>query len=147
MPAYVECSFLITIPIQVNINTKLAPPPAVLITGSSTSSTNTAELFLPSTGTSCILPHVHRLLHTADNNILCGGSSSSNNCLQWSPDTGTWEELVTLDVRRQSHVSWTPGNGVGTYLMGGAEEPKTSSLIKPDGGQETGFQLKYDTKC
>ena len=135
MPTYVECSFLITI----QVNTKLAPPPAVLITGGSGPySRYTAELFLPSTGTSCTLPKFTdgRYSETSDNNILC-----RSNCLQWSPDTGTWEELLTLDVLRSYHISWTPGNGIGTYLIGGHES--TSTLIKPDGSQEPSFFLKY----
>ena len=144
MPAYVECSFLITIPIQVN--TKLAPPPAVLITGGDGRSGYSAELFLPSSGTSCTLPDLPELryYHSSDNNILCGGYKSSN-CLQWSPDTGTWEELLTLDLGRLYHVSWTPGNGIGTYLMGGSGQEITSTLLKPDGSQELSFIPKYPT--
>ena len=68
------------------------------------------------------------------------------NCIQWSPDTGTWEELLTLDVGRWTHVSWTPNTGIGTYLMGGGyydEGRKTTTLIRPDGTQEPGFPLKY----
>ena len=145
MPAYVERSFLITI----QVNNKLAPPPAVLITGGA--SRNIAELFLPSTGTSCfLLPLLpdNRKFHTADNNILCGGGSTGLNCLQWSPYTGTWEELLTLDVYRSNHVSWT--TGIGTYLMGahcniGCLNGNTTSLIKTDETQEPGFDLKYDT--
>ena len=143
MPTYVECSFLLTI----QVNNKLAPPPAVLITGGA--SRNIAELFLPSTGTSCfLLPLLpdNRKFHTADNNILCGGGSTGLNCLQWSPYTGTWEELLTLDVYRSNHVSWTPGNGIGTYLIGGGGYRQTSTLIKPDVSQEPGFPLKYETQ-
>ena len=143
MPAYVERSFLITI----QVNNKLAPPPAVLITGCFDDSCgNTAELFLPSTGTSCALPQLpdSRFAHTADNNIFCGGKRIIS-CVKWSPETGTWEELVTLDVERYKHVSWTPGNGIGTYLIGGdgSLSKKTSTLIKPDGSQEPSFFLKY----
>ena len=70
------------------------------------------------------------------------------SCLQWSPDTGTWEELLTLDVWRYGHVSWAPGNGNVTYLMGGSASEMwgTSTLIKSDGTQEPGFELKYDTR-
>ena len=109
---------------------------------------NTAELFLPSSGTSCALPDLpdDRYGHSADNNTLCGGSGG--NCLQWSPDTGTWEELLTLDVGRYNHVSWTPASGTGTYLIGGwdSDGRMTTTLITSEGGQETGFPLKYDTR-
>ena len=112
---------------------------------------NTAELYLPSAGTSCTLPNLPkvRFAHTADNDILCGGRSTvivaRDSCLQWSPTTGSWEELVTLDIKRYYHVSWTPSSGIGTYLMGGHTSRNTSTLIKPDGTQETGFTLEYDT--
>ena len=125
---------------------------AVLITGGL--GLNTAEIFLPSSGTSCTLPLLPqtRRRHTVDNHILCGGpdisASDSDSCLQWSPDTGTWEELLTLDVGRYNHVSWTPASGTGTYLIGGwdSDGRMTTTLITSEGGQETGFPLKYDTR-
>ena len=120
---------------------------AVLITGGV--DLNTAELFLPSTGTNCTLPNLPeaRRDHTVDNDILCGGFQTSDSCLQLTPSSGSWEELVTLDIRRYWHVSWTPGSGIGTYLMGGADSRKTSTLIRSDGTQETGFTLalQYET--
>ena len=127
-------------------------PDAVLITGSSNgySPCDTAELYVPSSGVSCSLPQLpeDRAWHSAESSgLLCGGYGT-RNCLQWSPDTGSWEEeLLYLDTGRYQHVSWTPGNGVGTYLMGGyeTEMEKTSTLIKPDGTQEPGFSLQYDT--
>ena len=120
----------------------------VLITGGV--NRNTAELFLPSDGTSRTLPSLPetREDHTVDNHILCGGYDTSYSCLQWSPDTGTWEELLTLDVRRMYHVSWTPASGTGTFLIGGiaSGSEMTTSLITHEGGQETGFSLEYDTE-
>ena len=85
-----------------------------------------------------------------DNHILCGGGNTDDTCLQWSPDTGTWEELLTLDIRRYDHVSWTPASGTGTYLIGGDGSNETTrmttTLVTPEGGQETGFPLEYDTQ-
>ena len=82
--------------------------------------------------------------------LLCGGDYTKDSCLQWSPDTGSWEELLTLDldVTRNDHISWTPGTEIGTYLMGGlaSEMMRTTTLIKPDGTQEPGFKLQYDTR-
>ena len=61
--------------------------------------------------------------------------------------TGTWDESLTLDVNRAFHVSWTPDPDIGTYLMGGGGESiKTTTLVKRDGSQEAGFNLKYDTE-
>ena len=78
---------------------------------------------------------------------MCGGSiKSDSSCLQWSPDTGTWEELLTPDVWRFYHVSWTPASGTGTYLIGGGASMMTTTLITSEGGQETGFPLKYNTE-
>ena len=78
---------------------------------------------------------------------MCGGyyTNTSDTCLKWSPDTGSWLEEITLDIERSSHVSWTPDNGIGTYLMGGWGSKRTTTLIKPDGTQEAAFPLKYDT--
>ena len=124
---------------------------AVLITGHGSSSNpmDTAELYLPSSGVSCILPRLpdNRDSHTVDSKgLLCGGAYTRDTCLQWSPDTGTWEDLLTLNVMRYRHVSWTPGPDIGTYLMGGIYSGLTTTLIKPDGNQEPGFLLKHDTK-
>ena len=109
---------------------------AVLITGGwmgggSSGKLRTAELFLPSTGKSCALPLFPdtRQSHTLDNNIICGGADSRDTCLKWSPDTGSWVELLTLAVDRYQHVTWTPEPGMGAYLMGGKASPTTTTLI------------------
>ena len=120
---------------------------AVLIAGGY--GLDTAELFLPSDGTSCTLPPLpgrvydSRYLHTADHNLLCGGQYTEDSCIQWSPNTGTWEERLTLDVGRMGHVSWTTERG--TYLIGGDRTGFSTTLITSDGTQEPGFGLKYDT--
>lgn len=119
---------------------------AVLITGSGNSAGNTTELYQPSSGVSCsvgTLP-MSRSLHTLESSgLMCGGYGAENSCLHWSPDTGIWEETLSLDVGRYLHVSWTPGTD--TFLMGGYTSNRTTTLIKPDGTQEPGFDLKYDT--
>ena len=109
---------------------------------------------MPSTGASCSLPPLpdDRADHTVSaDGLLCGGglSGTRDSCLQWTPDSGTWEAAVTLDVRREAHVSWTPSGGnTGTYLMGGyySESMRTTTLITNDGSLDQGFPLKYDTK-
>ena len=107
----------------------------------------TTELFLPSAGTLCtlpLLPYV-RVYHTVDNNIICGGDQTYDTCLRWNPDIGFWEEMLTLDMERSGHVSWTPSTGIGTYLMGGFYSSTTTTLITPEGSQEQSFPLKYET--
>ena len=68
--------------------------------------------------------------------------------MQWSSVNGTWEEYLTLNITRKYHVSWTPDPDIGTYLMGGwvSEASRSTTLIKPEGSQELGFPLKYETK-
>ena len=119
----------------------------VLITGGDRNP-NTAELYLPSSGASYPLSGLPdwRRYHSVDQELLCGGSYTPDSCLQWSPDTGSWEAAITLDVWRRDHISWTPANGRGTYLMGGYDSKSTTTLITPDGEQEPGFPLKYDTR-
>ena len=97
---------------------------------------------------SCSLPQLPdvRFGHTIElTGLLCGGFLTPDTCLQWSSDNGTWEQSLFLDTDRYQHVSWTPDPVIGTYLIGGDSAGTTSSLIKPDGSQEPGFSLKYDT--
>ena len=127
---------------------KIFFPDGVLITGTEYPHMGTAELYLPSSNVSCSIPLFGPCrAHTVESSgLLCGGWFY-DSCWQWSPDTGTWEEGVNLFGlhQRYFHSSWTPVSGVGTYLMGGEASPRTTTLLTPDGTQEPGFQLKYDT--
>ena len=90
----------------------------------------------------------NRGYHTLeDSGLMCGGQYTSSICVQWSTDNGTWEEYLTLNIRRKHHVSWTPDSDIGTYLMGGyaKKSRKTTTLINPEGSQKLGFSLKYVT--
>ena len=89
-----------------------------------------------------------RYYHTLNSGLMCGGYFTGASCVQWSSVNGTWEEYLTLNITRKYHVSWTPDPDIGTYLMGGggSASGNTSTLIKPDGSQEAGFNLKYDTE-
>ena len=70
---------------------------------------------------------------------------TKDTCVQWSPDTGFWEEALTMNDGREGHVSWTPSTGtIGTFLMGGYYTLRNTTLIRPDLTQEPGFPLKYD---
>ena len=122
------------------------------MTGSMTSPEDSAELYLLSSGFTCSLPKVlygSRIMHTLESSgLLCGGgrAGTQDSCVQWSPDTGSWNEL--LDIERTNHVSWTPRTNIGTYLIGGRmwDMRRTTTLIKPDGTQEPGFTLQYRTR-
>ena len=94
-----------------------------------------------------ILPEMRALHTVSEGGLLCAGLWTEDTCLQWTPATGAWEMALNLDVGRHFHVSWTPENSSGTYLMGGGpsfeESMITTTLITPDGSQEPGFMLKY----
>ena len=95
----------------------------------------------------CSLPTIpdSRAGHKADDGVLCGGwGDPSDSCLQWSPDTGSWKPAVTLDIGRFYHISWTPDDGRGTFLMGGGYSKRTTILITDDGAQAPGFTLEHD---
>ena len=121
----------------------------VLITGGGLSVEDSVELYLPSTGVSCSLPQLpdERHGHTLESSgLLCGGWYR-NNYLQWSPGNGTWDVVMSIvDDERENHVSWTPSQDIGTYLMGGHNNFRTTTLIKHDGTLESGFPLKYSTE-
>ena len=126
-------------------------PDGVLITGNGGPPGDTAELYVPSSGLSCSLPLLPGggwyYTHTVESSGLnCAGRESKDICVQWNPDTGSWKELLHLDIGRYSHVSWTPDNGIGTYLIGGYYTDRTTTLIQSDGTQEAAFPLQYDTR-
>ena len=85
--------------------------------------------------------------HTQDGSLICGGDDEWENhyqsCSKWNSDSGLWNwKFVTLPRIRQSHVSWTPQSGVGTYLMGGNKDPWKTNLVMPNGTVELyGFDL------
>ena len=128
---------------------------AVLITGGhNTGVGGTVELFLPTSNVSCRMPQLpdSREFHTMDHldtHLLCGGSGTGQSCLEWSSAQGLWSESRTLGVTRAYHVSWTPDADIGTFLMGGytGDSQASSTLLRPDGSQEPGFPLRYDTRC
>ena len=106
------------------------------------------ELYLPSYGLSCSLPHLPdpRTFNSLDPpGLVCGGQwgTTEDTCLKWSPDIGTWMNYLTLDYGKMSHVSWTPSSGIGTYLIGGEGGILNTTLITPKATQEPGFTLEY----
>ena len=109
---------------------------------------------MPSSDVSCTLPPMPecaddwtsssgRKGHTiSKDGLVCGGDRFSySTCTQWTPEMGSWGECRWLDVGREDHVAWTPNNGSGTYLMGGRGSFATTTLIRPDGTVEPGFDL------
>ena len=115
-----------------------------------------AEVFIPSSGTSCLLPNIpeSRTDHSLNGFLLCGDyydSEKGHSCLQFDPSSGTWARTGhTLLQWRAQHVSWTVAEG--TILMGGSntggetDATSTSEIVKHDGSVEEAFNLKYPTR-
>ena len=119
---------------------------AVLITGGY-GAQQSAEIYHPDRDFACVLPDIpyRRQDHTQDGSLMCGGSPTFRSCRRWNPDTGAWD-LVTesLTEDRRCHISWTPADGSGTYLMGGWSD-KTSEVIDKDNGVTSSFPLQHRT--
>ena len=112
--------------------------------------TQSAEVFLPATSTSCQLAAYlvqGRDGHTQDGLLACGGDHLDTSCEQFSPATGTWARTShTLQQRRYGHVSWSVEEG--TILMGGGHQygaRLTTEIVKHGGTTETSFHMKYGT--
>ena len=127
----------------------------MLLTGGDKHGYTSAEIYDPSSKSSCILPSLPSNIpptkygHTQDGPFVCGGGGplavKNSTCLQWNSEKGSWPVSHLLKKPRYNHVSWTPPNGRGTYLLGGWYSPRSASLIKSDGSEEDAFQLKYTT--
>ena len=122
---------------------------AVVITGG-IGTWQSAEIYHPDRDTPCVLPDLPgnmRIDHTQDGSMMCGGSHTPRSCRRWNPDCGAWDEVTnSLTQDRDSHVSWTPADGSGTYLMGGMWSDRTSEIIDTDGNVRSSFSLKHKTE-
>ena len=86
-----------------------------------------AEIYHPDTNSTCTLPDLPEKYygHTQDGSLLCGGRAGKHYfgsiyCRRWNNFTGTWDKVSrSLIESRLFHVSWTPADGSGTYLIGG----------------------------
>ena len=94
-----------------------------------------------------------RIYSSINGNLVCGGMHKRpspgprSTCIKFDLTSGAWTSAYTLDVGRYKHVSWTPQSGSGTYLMGDyAAQLRTSSLLKPDGTVESGFDLRWSLR-
>ena len=123
---------------------------AILITGGYNDGIlQSAEVFLPSTSTSCELPGLveGRYYHTQEGLLLCGAfeGGAGHSCEEFSPGTGTWATTShILEEERHNHVSWSVEEG--TILMGGYYSQTTSEIEKHDGTTETSFDMRYNTE-
>ena len=127
---------------------------AVLITGGGRDATyalESAELFLPWSGSTCSLPSLPkigryggwRLSHTQSGSTLCGGFFHSNRktCVKW--ERGDWvKQALTLSQDRYSSSVWTTEQG--HYIMGGYGSDMTSENVEENSARPS-FSMKYRT--
>ena len=128
---------------------------AVLITGGGRDAgyaLESAELFLPWSGSICSLPSLPRdgryggwrLSHTQSGSTLCGGFFESNRrtCVKW--EGGDWIKLtLTLSQERETSSVWTTEHG--HYIMGGHYSDMTSEYVEANSASPS-FSLKYRTR-
>ena len=128
-----------------------------------------AELYVPATNQSCILPDLptSRYYHSQVGLRACGGRPSTEyyancdkTCDTWNPETGSWAEKDVSLIGCKAENSWTPARGEGTYLIGGYgwwwgntngntsegwENVDKTEFLKPNGTVIPGFNLKNST--
>ena len=80
--------------------------PGLVISGGEVPN-KTVEVYIPSTGQVCSLPHLpkKRAYHTMDSRYICGGQgTASTSCIHFS--SGHWITTHTLTEERDGHSSW-----------------------------------------
>ena len=124
----------------------------ILITGGWNKETggsplSSVEIYNPATNASCSLPSLpeERHYHSQDGGLACGGKNRYNtgwleDCLEWTPASGSWTRLNITETRI-GHVSWATPYGV--WLIGGTFSQRSSEKV---GSPNEGFDLKYDTR-
>ena len=140
---------------------------ALLVSGGypHTTSSNTAEIFLPFTMQHCRLPDIPgnpRWYHTMEDLSICGGLWSETDvrktCLTLRGEG--WEVSSHLLHQRPYHSSWASPSGdlaassspfitkvvQGVRLMGGDVSSRSSEVIQEDGSSQEGFQLEHSTQ-
>merc|ERR1712123_58054 len=128
--------------------TKQDPGTGIVISGGRQALNKWVELFIPSTGDSCLFPSVPdiRKGHSMNNMYICGGDDfyARDLCIQFVD--GHWTSLSSTKESRDDHSSWLTPQGL--VLMGGDYNGgKTTEIITLKGGQGgPGFTLNYETR-
>ena len=135
----------------------------LIISGGSTSG-NSAEIYVPSTGQHCQLPDLpgsRRYHQTMEKLSVCGGTKSLTRKSCLTLRNGTWETTTTLLedrlsyftclvsfmlkiilIFRRYHCSWDSPSGI--ILLGGWDSPTTTEKIQADGTSSYSFNLRYN---
>ena len=122
-------------------------PEAVLITGGF-GALQSAELFLPWSGSTCSLPSLPDLwiLHIQAGGTLCAGySAAGSGCMKW--EGGDWVTLpLRLSQERFGSSVWAREGGQ-FHIMGGCcynDARNTSDYVKGNITRPS-FKMKYKT--
>jgi len=113
--------------------------------GDGSGAQKSVEVYVPSTGMSCMLPPMPdaRVYHSMNGLVVCGGTYVRDSCV--SMVSGQWETSHALESQRNSHVSWVVGEEL--LLMGGGNLPTTSEVLPLAGGDgSSAWAMKYDTR-
>ena len=121
--------------------------PGILISGGQYSS-DSVEVFNPSTGDSCVLPSLpdERNGHTMNNMTICGGYYSTSTCITFT--SGVWVTSHVLVQDRYAHSSWGTKDGDIMILGGGnqATDTTTETITPGDYDSQPGFTLHTWTR-
>ena len=133
---------------MISVDSLFTNPLGIIISGGHGPETeSSAELYLTSSNTSCLLPALPdaRYYHSQDGTLLCGGDQEAS-CLTFNLATGGWTRTPhNLTQERQGHVSWAVEDGVILIGGDGSDADNTSEMAKFDGTVERTFDLKYST--
>ena len=133
-----------------NVNTDKNIPAIIISGGHGVNGVETersAELYLPSSNTSCMLPALPdaRYYHSQDGTLLCGGDQEAS-CLTFNLTTGGWTRTPhNLTQERHGHVTWPVEDGAILIGGEGSDAENTSEIVRHDGTNEPTFNLHYST--
>ena len=121
--------------------------PGILISGGRQALNKWVELFVPSSGYSCLLPSLPDIRedHTMNGLYICGGDDiyARDSCIQFV--SGQWTGLSYTGEHRDDHSSWLTPQGL--VLMGGSYNMRSTEIITLKGGQGgPGFDLIFDVR-
>merc|ERR1712013_902945 len=113
----------------------------IVISGGSQGLNKWVELFIPSSGDSCLFPSVPdiRENHSMNKMFICGGDDfyARDLCIQFVD--GQWKTLSATLESRDDHSGWLTPEGL--LLMGGSYNGGKSTEVIPIEGGEGGYSM------
>ena len=129
-------------------NTTTDSETGIVISGGGQALNKWVELFIPSSGESCLFPSVPdiRENHSMNKMFICGGDDfyARDLCIHFVD--GEWKTLSATKESRDDHSGWLTPSGV--LLMGGSYNGgQTTEIISIEGGQpDYSFRLNYQVR-